>query len=191
MKQINQVLIVYLGIPVFCPRHQVIVIEYLQAENSMLQERLRGRRLRLSDAERALLARKAKAVGRRALLELRTIVTPDTLMRWHRQFVATKWNFSPQRRPGRPAVMNAISALIVRMATENPSWGYTRIQGALANVGHRVGRGTVANVLMRNGIKPAPQRDKHSSWATFLKSHWEVLAAGDFLSVEVWTEKAW
>ncbi|MEJ7667480.1 MAG: hypothetical protein WKH97_01840 [Casimicrobiaceae bacterium] len=76
MKQINQVLIVYLGIPVFCPRHQVIVIEYLQAENSMLQERLRGRRLRFSDAERALLARKAKAVGRRALLELRTMVTP-------------------------------------------------------------------------------------------------------------------
>ena len=111
-------------------RHQVIVIEYLQAENSMLQERLRGRRLRFSDAERALLARKAKAVGRRALLELRTMVTPDTLLRWHRQFVATKWNFWHRRRPGRPAVMNAISALIVCMATENPSWGYTRIQGA-------------------------------------------------------------
>lgn len=85
--------------------------------------------------------------------------------------------------------MNAISALIVRMATENPSWGYTRIQGALANLGHRVGRGTVANVLMRNGIEPAPQRGKRSSWATFLKSHWEVLAAADFLSVEVWTGK--
>jgi len=170
-------------------RHQVIVIEYLQAENSMLQERLRGRRLRFSDAERALLARKAKAVGRRALLELRTIVTPDTLMRWHRQLVATKWNFSHRRRPGRPAVMNAISALIVRMATENPSWGYTRIQGALADLGHRVGRGTVANVFKRNGIEPAPQRGKHSSWATFLKAHWEVLAAGDFLSVEVWTGK--
>ena len=172
-------------------RHQVIVTEYLRAENLMLQERLRGRRLRFSDAERALLARKAKAVGRRALLELRTIVTPDTLMRWHRQLVATKWNFSHRRRPGRPAVMNAISALIVRMATENPSWGYTRIQGALADLGHRVGRGTVANVFKRNGIEPAPQRGKHSSWATFLKAHWEVLAAGDFLSVEVWTERAW
>ena len=85
--------------------------------------------------------------------------------------------------------MNAISSLIVRMATENPSWGYTRIQGALANLGHRVGRGTVANVLKRNGIEPAPQRGKRSSWATFLKAHWEVLAAGDFLSVEVWTGK--
>ncbi len=170
-------------------REQLIVIEYLQAENSMLRERLKGRRLRFTDAERALLARKAKAVGRKALLELCTIVSPDTLMRWHRQFVAAKWNFSHRRRWGRPAVMNAISALVVRMATENPRWGYTRIQGALANVGHRVGRGTVANVLKRNGIEPAPQRGKHSSWATFLRSHWEVLAAGDFLSVEVWTEK--
>jgi transposase InsO family protein len=170
-------------------RQQLIIIEYLQAENSMLRERLKGRRLRFSEAERALLARKAKAVGRTALLELGTIVTPDTLLRWHRQFVAAKWNFSHRRRPGRPTVMNVISALIVRMATENPSWGYTRIQGALANLGHRVGRGTVSNVLMRNGIEPAPQRGKRTSWATFLKSHWEVLAAGDFLSVEVWTRK--
>ena len=170
-------------------RHQLIVIEYLQAENSMLRERLKGRRLRFSDAERALLARKAKAVGRRALLELSTIVTPDTLLRWYRQFVAAKWNFSHRRRPGRPGVMTAISALIVRMATENPSWGYTRIQGAVANLGHRVGRGTVANVLMRNGLEPAPQRGKRCSWATFLRAHWEVLTAGDFLSVEVWTGK--
>lgn len=80
--------------------HQLIIIEYLQAENSMLRERLKRRRLRFSDAERALLARKAKAVGRRALLELSTIVTPDTLMRWHRQLVAAKWNFSHRRRPG-------------------------------------------------------------------------------------------
>jgi len=127
-------------------RHQLIVIEYLKAENSMLRERLKGRRLQFSDAERALLARKAKAVGRRVLLELGTIVTPDTLMRWHRLFVAAKWNFSHRRRPGRPAIMNAISALVVRMAMENPSWGYARIQGALSNVGHKVGRGT-ANVL--------------------------------------------
>ena len=170
-------------------RHQLIVIDYLQAENSMLRERLKGRRLRFSDAERALLARKAKAVGRRALLELGTIVTPDTLLRWHRHLVAAKWNFSDRRRPGRPGVMKAISALIVRMANENRGWGYTRIQGALANLGHRVGRGTVANVLKRNGIEPAPQRGMRSSWSTFLRSHWEVLAAGDFLSVEVWTGK--
>ena len=74
-------------------RHQLIVIEYFQAENRLLKERLCGKRIRFTDAERALLARKAKAVGRKALLKLDTIVTPDTLLRWHRRLVAQKWNF--------------------------------------------------------------------------------------------------
>ena len=75
-------------------RHQLIVIEFLQAENRLLKDRLRGRRLRFTDAERALLARKAKAVGRKALLELDTIVSPDTLLRWHRRLVAQKWHLA-------------------------------------------------------------------------------------------------
>ena len=101
-------------------RHQLIVIEFLQAENTLLKARLRGKRIRFTDAERALLARKAKAVGRKALLKLDTLVSPDTLMRWHRRLVAQKWNFALRRGPGRPGVMREISALIVRMAQENP-----------------------------------------------------------------------
>src|SRR4029078_5568041 len=112
-------------------------------------------RMRFSDAERALLARNAKAVGRRTLLTMNTIVTPDTLMRWHRRLIAQRWDFSKRRGPGRPGIMREISQLIVRMAQENPGWGYTRIQGALANLSHTVGRGTVSNVLKRNGIEPA------------------------------------
>ncbi len=139
-------------------RHQLIVIEFLQAENRLLKERLRGRRIQFSEAERALLARKAKAVGRKALLKLDTIVCPDTLLRWHRRLVAQKWNYAHRRGPGRPGIMREIAELIVRMAQENPKWGYTRIQGALANRRHKVGRGTVANVLIRNGIEPAPER---------------------------------
>ena len=168
-------------------RHQLIVIEFLQAENRLLKERLRGKRIRFTDAERALLARKAKAVGRKALLKLDTIVSPDTLLRWHRRLVAQKWNFSHRRRPGRPGIMQEISKLIVRMASDNSGWGYTRIQGALANLGHKVGRGTVANVLNRNGIEPAPERNKRTKWSTFLKAHWKTFAASDFLNVEVWT----
>jgi len=128
-------------------------------------------------------------VGRKALLELETIVTPDTLMRWHRRLVAQKWDFSVRRGPGRPGVMREISELIVRMAQDNPSWGYTRIQGALANLRHKVGRGTVSNVLSRNGIEPAPERGKRIQWSTFLKAHWKMFAASDFLTVEVWTTK--
>ena len=169
-------------------RQQLIVIEFLQAENRMLKQRLRGKRIRFTDDERALLARKAKAVGRKAL-ELDTIVSPDTLMRWHRRLVAQKWDFSKRRSPGRPGIMREISKLIVRMAFENPSWGYTRIQGALANLSHKVGRGTVANVLRRNGIEPAPERGTRTRWSTFLKAHWKLLAASDFFSVEVWTSR--
>lgn len=168
-------------------RHQVIVIEFLQEENRLLKERLRGKRIHFTDAERALLARKAKAVGRKALLELDTIVSPDTLLRWHQRLVAKKWTFTHRRSPGRPGIMRQISELIVRMAQENPSWGYTRIQGALGNLSHKVGRGTIANILKRSGIEPAPERGRRTRWSTFLKAHWKILAASDFLTVEVWT----
>ena len=170
-------------------RRQLLVIEFLQAENRLLKERLSGKRIRFTEAERALLARKAKALGRKALLELDTLVSPDTLMRWHRRLVAQKWDFSKRRGPGRPGIMREISQLIVRMAQENPGWGYTRIQGALANLSHKVARGTVSNVLKRNGIEPAPERSKRTTWSTFLKAHWKVLAASDFFTVEVWTSR--
>jgi putative transposase len=83
--------------------------------------------------------------------------------------------------------MREISELIVRMAQENRGWGYTRIQGALANLNHRVGRGTIANVLKRCGIEPSPERSKRTPWSTFLRAHWKTLSACDFLTVEVWT----
>jgi putative transposase len=168
-------------------RHQLDVIDYLQEENRVLKERLGGRRIHFTDAERRRLARKAQALGRKVLNELETLVKPDTLLRWHRQLVASKWNFIQRRGPGRPRVMKTMVDLILRMAQDNPSWGYTRIRGALANLGHQVGRGTIANVLGEHGIQPAPERDRHTRWSTFLKAHWECLTATDFLSVEVHT----
>src|ERR1017187_2861519 len=103
--------------------------------------------------------------------------------------VACKCNYSHPRGPGRPRVMQRIVNLIVRMALENRSWGYTRIQGAIANLRHEVARGTIANILRANGIDPAPERDKHTSWLTFLRAHRECLAATDFLTVEVCTSR--
>jgi hypothetical protein len=170
-------------------RHQLDVIDYLQEENRVLKERLGGRRIHFTDAERRRLARKAHALGRKVLNELETLVTPDTLLRWHRQLVASKWNYTQRRGPGRPRVMKTIVDLILRMAQENPSWGYTRIRGARANLGHQVGRGTIANVLGEHGIQPAPERDRHARWSTFIKAHWECLTATDFLSAEVHTIK--
>ena len=137
-------------------RHQLDVIEYLQEENRVLKERLGGRRLRFTDIERRRLARKAKALGRKVLSELETLVTPDTLLRWYRELVACKWDSSHRRGPGRPRTKRTMVDLVLRMAIENPSWGYTRIRGALANMGHQVGRGAIANILKENGIEPAP-----------------------------------
>src|SRR5213592_3890683 len=116
-------------------RHQQQVIEYLVEENRVLKEQLKGRRVRLSDDQRRRLAAKGQQLGRRMLRQAATIVTPDTILRWHRRLIARKWTFTPGR-PGRPGIMREISSLILRMATENPGWGYTRIQGALNNLGH-------------------------------------------------------
>ena len=143
--------------------------------------------LRFTDGQRIRLAAKAKTLGRRALSDLRTIVTPDTLLAWHRALIARKYDGHLRRDPGRPPVTAEIRQWVVRMATENPSWGYTRIQGALANLDHAVSRGTIANILKQHGIDPAPERQKRTTWQEFLRSHWSVLAAADFFTVEVWT----
>ncbi len=146
---------------------------------------MKGRRVRLTDDQRRRLAAKAKDLGRRTLNQVASIVTPDTLMRWHRRLIAAKWTYEVKGRVGRPGLMKRIKALILRMATENPSWGYSRIQGELRGVGHTVARTTVSNVLKANGIKPSP--DRPSSWRSFIRAHWGQIAAMDFFTTEVWT----
>jgi putative transposase len=168
-------------------QYQREVIEYLRAENRVLREQLEPRRLRFTDDQRRRLAAKARTLGRRGLRNIATIVTPDTLLKWHRRSIAKKYDGTTRRGPGRPSLLPQIRALIVRMATENRDWGYTRIQGALANVGHRVARGTIANILREHGLEPAPERVKQTTWTEFLKTHWDLLAASDFFTVEVWT----
>ncbi|HQU43136.1 MAG: hypothetical protein B7Z73_05100 [Planctomycetia bacterium 21-64-5] len=110
-------------------------------------------RLRLTDDERRVLAVKGKALDRRMLEKVSVIVTPDTILRWHRELVAKKWDYSHKRKsPGRPKTSKEIEELVLRMATENPTWGYDRMQGALANLGHEVSDTTVGNILKANGI---------------------------------------
>jgi transposase InsO family protein len=167
-------------------REQNKALEYLLAENAVLKQQLKSKgRLRFTNAQRLRLAVKAKALNRQALEKLGTIVTPDTLLRWHRQLIARKYDSSGRQQPGRPRIMCEIEDLIVRMARENRTWGYLRIQGALQNLGYTVARTTIANVLARHGIEPAPGRK--STWAEFLRSHWDVLAAADFFTVEIWS----
>src|SRR5215813_6298680 len=121
-------------------RQQAEVIEYLNAENQALRKKVGGKGLRFTDAERRRLARKAKPLGRKRLRELSPIVTPDTLLSWYRELVAQKYDGSARRNPGRPRITGEIQKWILEMASDNPRWGYTRIRGALSNLGFIVGR---------------------------------------------------
>ena len=170
-------------------RHQQQVITYLRAENHVLKAQLGGRRLRLTDMDRRRLAALAHPIGRTRLKEVATLVTPDTLLRWYERLIAQKFDGSRHRRQlGRPRVAEEVEQLVIRMAEENQTWGYRRIQGALANLGHHIDKLTVRNILRRHHLEPAPQRRQGGmSWAQFLKLHWEVLAATDFFTVEVAT----
>ena len=127
-------------------------------------------------------------LGKR-LGEWASIVTPDTILRWHRRLIAIKYDFSDRRGPGRPPVINLLRNLLVRMALENASWGYDRIEGEIKTLGHRLSPTTVRNILKANGIEPAPERQKRATWRQFLRSNWACLFAADFFTVEVWTRR--
>ena len=151
----------------------------------MLRAGLRGKRLKLSDDDRRRLAVKAQALGREALAQIASVATPATLLRWYRCLIAAKYDGSKNRSPGRPPTAKDIRELIVRVARENPTWGYTRLRGALKNLGHELGRNTIKRLLAEHGIAPAPERGKSMSWSTFIKAHWGAIAATDLFTVEV------
>ncbi len=166
-------------------RRQVDAIAYLIEENRVLREHVGKRRLRFTDAQRRRLAEKGARLGRKRLEALASIVTPETILRWYRRLIAKKYDGSAKRGPGRPPVAEEIRELVLRIASENPRWGYTRIVGALTNLGRTVSRTTVRRVLADEGILPAPERGRRTPWSTFLRSHWEGIAAADFFTVEV------
>ena len=166
---------------------QLLLIDYLREENRVLREQLGGKRLRFTDDQRRRLAVKAKELGRKVLIDLGTIVTPETLLAWHHRLIAGKYDGSKKRGPGRPRTAKEIERLVVRLANENRTWGYRRIQGALGNLGHEIGRGTIAEILARNGIEPAPERERKNTWKECLEQHWDLMVAADFFTVEAWT----
>ena len=119
------------------------------------------------------------------MAEFATVVTPETLLAWHRKLIAQKYDGSGQRGPGRPRTVKGIEALVVRLAEDNRDWGYRRIQGALSHLGHALARSTIAAIVARHGIEPAPERTRKTTWKEFLARHWELIVAADFFTVEV------
>jgi transposase len=149
-------------------RHQLQVLERQVA------------RPQLGTADRALLAAFSRALPRSAWSSF--VVTPATLLRWHRELVARRWTY-PGRRPGRPATSDGVCALVVRLARENPGWGYRRIQGELVGLGVSLAASTVWEIVRREGIEPAPRR-LESSWAEFLRRQAASILECDFLTVD-------
>ena len=161
--------------------------EYLAAENRILRNQITGR-IQLSDSDRQALAEIGQQLGKQALEEIATIAKPDTILAWHRKFVAQKGDGSKRRKSlGRPRIDQELEALVVRMARENRSWGYDRIVGACTTLGYTMSDQTVGNMLKRQGIPPAPERKKTVTWREFIRSHIEVLRATDFFTSEIWT----
>jgi Homeodomain-like domain len=175
-------------------RHQDHVIAYLHEENRILKAKPKRKRIPLTDTERRRLAVLAHPIDRKPLKDISTIATPDTLQRWYRRLVAQTPSRKPLgKSPGRPCVAMEIEQFVVRMATENPRWGYRRIQGALSNLGYHINNTTVRNILRRHHIDPAPIRGKAGvSWAQFVTLHLDVLeASGVFATSWLRVRRPW
>ncbi|MBN2194682.1 MAG: helix-turn-helix domain-containing protein, partial [Polyangiaceae bacterium] len=164
-------------------------IEYLLEENRVLREvftETTGRkRLPLTDDQRRRLAVRGKPLTPEERESCCQIVRPDTILAWFRQLVARRYDSSRLRRnPGRPRKSDDIRVLVIRLARENLTWGYTKIRDALRGLRVDIGRTTVASILTEAGIEPAPERSRKRTWKQFLRIHWETLHACDFFAVE-------
>ena len=162
-------------------------VDYLMAENRILKEKLGDRKLDLTNADRRRLAVLGKELGRKVLAKVATSATADTILRWYREQVAKKYDGSNQRGPGRPRKAAKIVELVLKMARENEGWGYTRVEGALKNIGYLIGRSTIKRILREHGIDPAPIRGKRMPWSKFIKAHLGAIVGMDFFTVEVMT----
>jgi len=165
-------------------RAKELEILVLRHELSVLRRQVG--RPRFESHDRLVLVALSRMLARHSWNGL--LVRPETLLRWHRRLVARRWTY-PHRRPGRPPIDREVRELVVRLARENPGWGYVRIAGELRKLGVAVSATSVRNILAEAGLPPAPQRDRQS-WRTFLQAHGESILACDFFTVDtVWLRR--
>jgi putative transposase len=166
--------------------HKTIEILLLRHQLAVLQRQLAatGKRPRLDWADRAIIVLLAGLVPKARRAGLRLFVTPDTILRWHRDLLRRRWTGKSRPKNGRPATHRNIKSLVLRMARQNPAWGYRRIHGELAGLGVHVAASTVWDILKNAGIDPAPRRNS-ATWASFLRSQAEGIVACDFFTADL------
>lgn len=156
------------------------------AENRILRNQISGR-VQLTDSERKELAEIGIRLGKKVLKEVATIATPETILAWHHKFANDKVDTAERPKAvGRPRIDPEIENLVIRMARENRSWGYDRIQGALLHLGYAISDQTVGNILKRHHMAPAPERKKTVTWREFVRIHLDVLLTTDFFHSKAW-----
>ena len=161
------------------------------AENRILRNQIDGR-VQLTDSERKELSEIGAKLGKKALAEIATVAQPDTILAWNRKVANQPTDtYKRPKSVGRPRVDQEIEDWVLRMARENQSWGYDRIQGSLNHLGFTTSDQTVGNILKRHSISPAPERKKTMTWREFIRSHWDVLTATSFFNNEVWSWFGW
>jgi len=163
-------------------------IDYLREQVRVLVEHQekQGKRIRLSHSQRMRVAAKAKRLSRKMLEQCTELFTPETIMRWFRELVAQKYDGSQNRTsPGRPQITEEIVNLVIRFKEENPRWGYQKIRDQIVYLGYKISKSSVKNILIENGYDPEPDLTVRSTWHEFITSHWDVLAACDFFTIEL------
>jgi putative transposase len=162
-------------------------IDHLKEQVRVLKEQQeKDKRILLNDQQRVRLAAKAKRLTRELLEATTVLFTPETVLAWYHKLIAHEYDGSENcKDPGRPRVSQEIIDLVIRFKKENPHWGYTRIRDYIVHLGYKIGATTVKNILLEHGCDPEPDPTRKTSWKESIQSHWEVLPARDFFSVEL------
>ncbi len=163
-------------------------IDYLQEQVRVLveQQEKQNKRILLTNRQRMRVAAKAKRLSRKMLEQCMVLFTPDTVMRWFNKLIAEKYDGSQQRgKVGRPQMTPEIVALVIRFKEENHRWGYQKITDQIVYLGYEISKSSVKNILIENGYDPEPDLTVRSTWHDFIRSHWDVLAACDFFTIEL------